>query len=230
LGKGETMISPEPGSKREHLDEATSRRLAKLRAVQIDTSGISKAIDKHISSQHSLERRWFSPVRAAAASFMVLALITVAIITASGGPQLVSADQLAHTYEEVLVAGGNHVTKVESIEAANAALAARWPGAPKLPELGENDVMSCCIHPIGRKKMICVAFQTDGVPVTMAVANASDVRVPVSKTMTLAGTTYHVQSHGNLNMVMTTRDTRWVCLMGELPPARLAELGSSMRL
>ena len=68
-----------------------------------------------------------------------------------------------------------------------------------------------------------------GAPVTMAIANAADVRVPESEMLTVGGVTYHVQSHQGVNMVMAQRNGRWVCLMGRLPTRRLAELANSLR-
>jgi hypothetical protein len=89
--------------------------------------------------------------------------------------------------------------------------------------------MSCCIHMMGRKKIACAAFQTDGLTVTMAVAEAADVKLPACQTLAIGGVIYHIQSHGGINMVMTEGDGRWVCLMGKLPVARLAERASSLR-
>jgi hypothetical protein len=227
------MSTPESDKKRQQLDEATSRRLAKLRTAPVDTSGLLKAVEAQIPRSKAHPRRlkltWLSPMRAAAASLLVLGLIVALVINSSSGPVLASAERLAHIHEEVLAAGGNHVTPVDSIGAANVALAAKWPGAPSVPELPRDHVMSCCIHTMGRKKIVCVAFQTDGVPITMAVAQAADVKLPASETLSIGGVTYYVQSRGGINMVMTERGGRWVCLMGKLPVNRLAELASSLR-
>ena len=38
------------------------------------------------------------------------------------------------------------------------------------------------------------------------------------------GVTYHVQSFNSLNMVMTERNGRWICLIGRVPTERLMEL------
>lgn len=228
------MNPPEPNPKRKRMDEATSRRLAKLRMAPVDTSELLKAVQAEIPRSNGGPRRlilldWFSPKRAAAASLLIVGLIVALVITSSSGPVLASAEQLAHIHEEVLVGDGSHSTPVDSINAANIALAAKWPGAPSIPELPKDHVASCCIHMMGRKKVSCVSFETDGVPVTMVVAQSADIKLPASDTLTVSGITYHVQAHGDINMVMTQRGGRWVCLMGKLSVNRLAELASSLR-
>jgi len=227
------MSTPEPNPRRTRLDEATSRRLAKLRAAPVDTTQFAKALEAQIprpqAQRSRLKLTWLKPTRAIAASLLVIGVIIAVFITSSSGPVLASADKLARIHEEVLEADGTHVTRVDSINAANVALAAKWPGAPSIPELPKDHVMHCCIHMMGRTKMACVAFQADGVAVTLAVAEAVDVKLPTSETRTIGGIAYHVQSHGGINMVMTERDGRWVCLMGKLPENRLAELAGSLR-
>jgi hypothetical protein len=44
-----------------------------------------------------------------------------------------------------------------------------------------------------------------------------------------AGVTYHVQSSGRVNMVMTERQGRWVCLMGEAPIERLMDFAERLQ-
>ena len=54
------------------------------------------------------------------------------------------------------------------------------------------------------------------------------MRLPKSDIVTRAGVAYHVQSSGPLNMVMTERNGRWVCLIGRLPAGRLMDLASGL--
>jgi hypothetical protein len=55
------------------------------------------------------------------------------------------------------------------------------------------------------------------------------MRLPSSPTRTRGGVTYHVQSSGRLNMVMTEWDDRWVCLIGEIPADRLMDIAEQLR-
>jgi hypothetical protein len=89
-------------------------------------------------------------------------------------------------------------------------------------------VMACCIKSVQNKRVACVLLKSDGVPVTMAVADAKDVRSPKSLVVVHSGTRYHVQSSGSLNMVMSEREGRWVCLIAELPAERLMGLAAHL--
>lgn len=215
------------------LDEATSRRLAKLRTTPIDASQLLKAVEAQIprpqNQSRGLKLTWLKPMRAVAASLLVFGLIIALVVHSSSGPVLASAERLARIHEEVLHRDGSHVTPVDSVSAANIALAGKCPGLPAVPELPKDHVMSCCVHEMGRKKLACVAFQVDGVTVSMAVADAADVKLPPCEEVMIGGVAYHVQSHDGVNMVMTQRNRRWVCLMGKVPVNRLAELASTLR-
>ena len=142
---------------------------------------------------------------------------------------LASADRLARIHDEVLHRAGSHVTIVDSVRAANAALGHKCPGLPAVPELPKDHVMSCCVHDLGHKKLACVAIDVDGVPVSLAVADAADVKMPPCEALMIGGVAYHVQSQDGINMVMTERSGRWVCLMGKVPVNRLAELAKSLQ-
>ncbi len=83
--------------------------------------------------------------------------------------------------------------------------------------------MSCCVHEIGRQKMACVALKIDGVPVSMAMADAADITMPQGKKIERDGVTYFVQSAKGVNMVMTERNGCWACLMGQVPVEKLLE-------
>jgi hypothetical protein len=123
---------------------------------------------------------------------------------------------------------------VHSIQEANAALASDNPGCPAVPAVGGDavggdQVMACCLHRVGRARMSCVSLMADGVPVSLAVADAADVRVPDSQTLTVDGVVYHVQSAQGVNMAMTERNGRWICLMGKLPTQRLIDVAKDLK-
>jgi hypothetical protein len=66
-----------------------------------------------------------------------------------------------------------------------------------------------------------VRLSIQGVPVTLAAADASEVRMPAMRKVAQRGVTFHVQNAGNIGMVMTQRGGKWYCLMGNLPTERL---------
>jgi hypothetical protein len=226
----------DPGDpRREELDEAVAARLARLRSMPVDLSALRRSVGAETgASGHAAGRRtvigWvLNPVRAAAASLLILAGVVAAVVAMSGGPVLASPDRMAQVHREVVSGGAHSMHAVHSIQEANAALASENPGCPAVPAVGGDEVMACCVHRVGRTKMSCVSLMADGVPVSLAVADAADVRVPDSRTVTVDGVTYHVQSAQGVNMAMTRRNGRWVCLMGKLPTERLIDVGKGLK-
>jgi hypothetical protein len=215
---------------RERLDRATADRLARLRTIPMDLTRLQAAIEREIPRPQRSARGmtlWLRPMRAAAASFVVLAIVVAALLSSSGGPALASPAQMARMHEE-LVSGDSAVMRVDSIESANRALAAQWPQSPGIPGLPREHVMACCMKSVKNKKVACVLLKNDGEPVTMTVANAADMRAPAFPSITRAGVSYHAQAFGSLNMVMTERNQRWVCLIGKVPAERLMDMASKL--
>jgi hypothetical protein len=219
------------------LDRAIARRLAKLRALPVDTTRLDKALRAQLPQPEARARGqgksplallWLRPVRAIAASVAILAVIGAILLSSSGGPVLASPAQMAQVHEE-MVQGRTPVMQVDSISEANKALSAQWLQLPALPAVPEDHVMACCMRSIKNKKVACVLLRNEGVPVTMTVANAADMQMPKAPRVFHGGIDYRVQSIGKLNMVMTERSGRWLCLIGELPPQRLMDLAANLR-
>jgi hypothetical protein len=163
-----------------------------------------------------------------AAIIVVGGLALALFISTSGGPALASPAQMAQFHYE-MVSGQGMGMEVDSIDAANRMLNDQWPQSPQLPKVPVDHVMCCCMKSIKNKKVACVLLKDEGAPITMSVANAADMRLPASPTVQRAGVTYHVQSSGKLNMVMTERNARWVCLIGELPAERLMDVAARLQ-
>src|SRR4030095_3313951 len=114
-----------------------------------------------------------------------------------------------------LVSARTPVTPVGSIQQAGLALA----------EPAEHE-MACCMKSVRNKQVACVLLKDEGVPVTLAVAGAQDVKPPRTSraVQRSGGVTYHVESTNQLNMVSGQRGDRWVCLIGAVPAERLMDL------
>jgi hypothetical protein len=216
----------------EQWQQAISTRLATLRNMPVDATRLERAIRAQIpqpAKEKNLTWLRLRPLRAIAASFLVVGLLTaVLVLSTSSGPALASPAQMARLHED-LVSGKVPVMQVDSIDAANKALSNQWPQAPGVPDVPADHVMACCMKSVKDKKVACVLLKREGVPVTMTVANASDMQLPKSPKVSRNGTSYHVQSSGNLNMVMTERQGRWVCLIGELASERLMDLADQLQ-
>jgi hypothetical protein len=212
------------------LDRATSARLAQLRSMPVDTSRLDAMLRAQLPRDEEGKWRMLSlrPLHAIAASIAALLIVGVILLTSSAGPVLASPAQMAQMHEDI-VAGRTHAMQVDSIAAANRMLAGQSRHLPAVPEIPPDHVMACCMRSVKDKKVACVLLQTDGVPVTMTVANAADLRLPAAPTITRDGVTYRAQTSGKLSMVMTERDGRWVCLIGQLTQDQLIDLASKLQ-
>lgn len=223
-------------------DEATARRLRRLDGLPVDTTRLEKSVGWQIPARGRLGqwswRGWSRSLRAAAASLLVgMVLAGVLLLSTLSGPVQASAMQMAKVHED-LVSGKVPVTQVDSIEAAGRALSSQWPQAPDLPDLPQapqtpdvprEHVMACCMKSVKNKQMACVLLKKEGVPITMAVANAADVTGTHGTKVQRAGMICYVQAVGNLNMVMTQRQGRWVCLMGQVSDEQLIDLAAHLQ-
>src|SRR5258706_14241624 len=105
------------------LDRAIAARLAKLRAMPVDTSRLEAAIRAKIpkapaatvEAQRPRRIRWFSPLRALAASFVLLcSVVAIVLLTSSSGPAMASASEMAQMHRDI-VDGRVPVMRVQSI-------------------------------------------------------------------------------------------------------------------
>jgi len=214
----------------EALDQAVSARLAKLRTMPVDTSNLDKVLRATIPSSR---REWrilsFRPLRALAASMVLVSAIAAAImLSASSGPALAEPAQMAQVHQDI-VSGRIPVMQVASIEAANKMLNAQSPGAPTLPQMPESHVMACCMKSVHNKKMACVLLRDEGVPITLAVASAADMKLAPAPVMKRKGIDYRVQKFGDLNMVMTEQNGKWLCLIGQVSADHLMDVAAQVK-
>lgn len=216
----------------QHWEEAVVSRLARLRSMPVDTSRIEKALRAQIPrpEQSSAARAWpwLRPMRAIAASVLVVsALVTVLLLSTASGPVLASPSHVAELHQDIVL-GRVPVVQVDSIAEANDVLSRKWPNSPEVPSVPENHVMACCMQSLKDKKVACVLMKQQSVPVSLMVAHAKDMRAPTSPVKVRNGARYHVQSVGALNMVMTERQGRWACLIGELPAETLIDVAQQL--
>lgn len=210
-------LTPDP------VDSAIAARLAKLSARPVDLSGLQSRIESRIPRQprHSLLRIMAMRSVRAAAAVLIVAVTALSISIATWSPTAMASTADLLQLHQTLVTQHTGMTNVSSMEAANAALAGKWPDAPVMPDMPEHKDMACCVHHIGKAKAACVVLSIDGVPVTMAAADSSAVRMPKMQQIERNGTTFSVQTANNVSMVMTQRGEHWYCLMGQLPTDRL---------
>jgi len=210
-------------------DRAISSRLARLRAMPVDTSRLEQALRAKLPEARSRQRVfWLRPVQAIAASFLLVAAIFAAVVlSTSGGPVLASAAQMAQMHDDI-VSGRTPVMQVSSVAEANRMLDRQSPGAPALPQMPDH-AMACCMKSVHDKKVACVLLKNDQMPITMAVASASDMKLPAAPVVSRNGIDYRVQSVNGLAMVMTEQNGKWLCLIGRCSADRLMDIAAQIR-
>lgn len=197
----------------EIIEDAIAKRLGKLAALPVDTSRLDRALRAELpappAARRDRLRRWLRPLSAVAASFVVILGLTFAL--APAGEVRADPVRIAQIHRE-LVAGKDTV-HVPSMDEANRMIRAMAAGFVQVPNAPPAHVHACCMKNIKNKRVACLLLENQGVPVTMTVASAADVRCPdASRGAVLS---YHISRVGDLNMVMTSRAGRWVCLVSQ---------------
>lgn len=211
--------------------DAVAQRLWRLRSRPVDLTTLQQRIEAEIPRprHHTFfQIMAMRSIRAIAACLLIAVTLLALAIASWSGPALASTDDLLKLHQSV-VSQREGMTNVDSMQAANAALAGQWPDAPAMPDMPDHKDMACCVHRIGKARAACVLLAIDGIPVTMAAAETSQVRMPSTQTITRDGTTFHVSTADSVGMVMTQRDGHWYCLMGQLPTERLMDFWSKLR-
>jgi hypothetical protein len=210
-------------------EAAIARRLARLATLPVDTTSLDRALRRQLPpapGARSRRRGWWAGVSAIAASVVLVGLIALSML--QGREAQASSLQMAQMHQDI-VSGKIPTMHASSIDEANQAIAAMAGNFPKLPEPPEAQTMACCMRNVGKKKVACVLLDSGHTPVTMAVASAADVESPRSPVTVRDGVSYHVQAVGELNMVMTERDNRWICFVGALPAEKLMDLAAGVK-
>jgi hypothetical protein len=215
-----TPLSPD-----DPRDAALTRRLARLGATPVDTSSLDRALRAAIPPARTPAKwRWWARFSAVAASLLIIA--SVALVMSQERKAQAAPALMAQMHMDI-VSGKTPTVKAQSIEEANRLVAAMAGGGPAIPE-PPSHTMACCVQKIGHAKVVCVLLDDGGTPVTMAVADAGQVTSPDSPTVERHGMVFHVQQVGALQMVMTHRENRWICLMGQTSRDKLIELAEAL--
>jgi hypothetical protein len=210
----------------EPLQTAIGARLKKLGSLPVDTLGLERSLrGKLPPPPRGRKHRSWAMMIAVAASVLIVAALAVLFL--QGREAQASPVLMARMYHDV-VDGRVPTMRANSLAEANNAIAAFSGNFPTLPEPPSSHMMACCMRNVGNKKVACILLDNAGTPVTMVVANAADMKSPRSPTLVKEGVTYHVQTTGDLHMVMTERDNRWICLISPLSQERLMDVAQGL--
>jgi hypothetical protein len=198
-----------------------------LAAAPVDTKHLDKQLRAALpSARPSRGLRWARPLAALAASLLII--LTAALVLMPTRTVMASAPEMAQIHRD-LVSGRMPSIEVASIEEANRSIAAMTGTFPGLPAPPDAHGLACCMRSVRNKQVACVLLHHGATPVTMAVAPADQVSCAATGVVRRDGREYHLQAVDNLNMVMTRRAGRWVCLIGETSAEELIDLAASLR-
>jgi hypothetical protein len=218
----------------DNLDEqpdALRRRLGALRDRPVDltrlTAFIEEAVPPDVVILPHPTLLWRRRVMSIAASLLVLVSVGIAIwLTLAAKPALAAPQLLAEIHDQALAM--RHI-QVASFDEARRVLANEWASGPDVPTIDGAVPMECCMHKLGSKVVKCVSLEVEGEKVIMVVGHDKDITQPQGEIVIVHGQKLILTSNNGVNMAMSERDGRWICLMGRMDGARLVELAGSIR-
>ena len=204
--------------------------LRRLSTRSVDTSGV----ERRVRSQLGLPVTTMTPPKPARFTTGRLAAVFVAGLSVIGvlvwwgaRPVLASAMALSQAHAEN-IRGDREAVAVTSMAEAYRVMSGKWNGCPHLTEPARGEIVSCHIHAIGGKRLLCVRLIVDGVPVTLAVGHTRDFRLPDVSLTTCRSHLCFVQTSGDTNIVTTDGDGLWLSAIGRASTNRLVEIAGDM--
>ncbi|GAB4108238.1 MAG: hypothetical protein Kow00105_14680 [Phycisphaeraceae bacterium] len=225
---------------REELDAATAKRLAKLARSAPDVSALKQKLDAALDeAQHASDvgrshppraypfHRYLKPI-ASLAAVLALTITALLLVNLNSPSATAAAIDLVQLHRD-LAAGRIAMVPVQSADQANRWIASQRADAPALPKsINADSVRSCCLADVHGKLVAVALIRHDQADVTLVVADAPGFAVPMGKTYQLHNRTLHAHEIDGINMVMTSRDNRWLCVMGDLDQDSLADLAAQI--
>lgn len=219
------------------LTLVTRARLARLAAMPVDTSRLERRLSAALGagaapSARSLRVIWTRRA-AAAAAVLLLALMAAHMVDRSAGPALAEPFELTDLHER-LVRGESAMLAAADVEEANRRIAAQSADGPAVPGLAATRrlyVRSCCLAEVRGRLVAAVLMVDEGRAVTLVVAQARDFAGPMGQVIERDGRELLAHRLNDLEMVVTRRGDRWLCVMGqadEVDRERLAAIAAGI--
>ena len=213
------------------VDAAMSARLGKLRQMPVDLTSLRAKIDTEMERDARPLRisPWHRPLwRIAAIVMLTAGALGLTILSMLPREAMASVEQFAALHQD-MQAGHAMMKPVSDMAAAERALKEQWSKAPDMPAGMPHEQMACCVHRVAGKKAAVVTLRSGNAPVTMAIADASEVTIPQSGLVQYNGREYSAGVARGVNMVMFERAGKSVCIMGNLPQAELLKLADAAK-
>ena len=214
------------------IDQATSDRLAKLSDCPVDTTNLEHRLNNILPDQNSTntipltQRMWWKPVTSAAATIILGITLMWLIFNGDSNPVMAAPMHMAEIHNEVVSEHADHF-KVTSIEEANQLLSNQSNGVVSVPKL-PGTIKSCCLHKYQHVTLTCALILENGELVSIAIAEANKMHTPKGENISLNGKTFVAHTMNDLQMVMTYRNGRWLCVMGKIQKDKLVKIADTI--
>lgn len=219
----------------DRLEQATASRLTRLAGRPVDTTNLAQQLTLAMESQTAAlpNRRtgwqaWWRPITAATAAIVIVAVVGWFFTSSGPAPAMAAPAYLAQIHHDVVNGYGPNL-KVASVEEANQLLADQANGVVEVPEL-PGMMMSCCLHEHEGTTLTCALIELDGRFVTVAIADRSKMHSPKGRLIERGGRKFTVHQANGITMVMTNRDNRWMCVMGQVNESLLIDIALGINL
>ncbi len=224
-----------PDRSQDQLDRATRARLSKLASRPVDTSAVASRLRAEMAEHRAQGRpatftlpAWAHWLGRGAVAAAIVVVVTLVFVTSQSGSAVYAAPADMAQLHRDLVAGRAPVVPVGNLAEAKRTIESAWREAPAIPDQWDQLVHACCLRDVQSRQVACILLKQDGVPVTVVLARTKDFRSPDDETVDHNGRKYVVHSLDGVNMVMTQRGDRWMCLMGEIPQDALMRLAEGL--
>ncbi len=188
------------------LQQAVSRRVARLATMPVDTSHLDEMLRRKIDrppQRLPMWLWWTTPLAGVAA-----ALAIIAVVFFASTPKLSAAD-LARVYSH-LTSGSQQFN------------AGEMTNMPMRCALMPGEKATCCREMVAHQHLTCMLIKRHSSQPVVLVACNLRAKMPVGQEVTIAGHKDTFSRSGNVNMVMRRTGSHWLCAMGIQKPAVLA--------
>jgi hypothetical protein len=211
------------------LDKATSRRLSRLASMPVETSRLDAALKAALPLNANVvtgarSAPWLLRLRAIAAAVLIVVTTWVVILAMGSRPVMASPGEIARWHYDMIGSCG----AVTSITDANRALHDCDEQSPALPA-PPGEIRACCLKMMGKQHVSCAMIERKGEKVMICIAAQGDIKAPQGQKMSVGGLSFEAFTDGQLNIVSTHRDGRWVCASGNLSHQELAETAAMLK-
>jgi hypothetical protein len=216
------------------LDQATSRRLARLSTMPVDTSRLERRLSEHLAGKKPARRpllsfsRW-RPAVGIAAAVLIAVLIGVMSLT---GPTAMASPMELHRVHQGVVSGSLPAFNASDFPTARAELASLIEGAPRPAGDYPQSLRCCCGQELRGEQMAFIKLRHNDTPITIIMMQGHHVCAGTGETITDESRRRFIVHHENngVQATLTSQGDHWICVMGAISTDELLSLARQLAI